>query len=148
MKLEKLFDFEIVQTEDVELAGASGGDLLISPTSGGTFSGDRMRGTMMPIGLGTTRTRGRENDIRSETLLRTEDGCDIWMSMEAIFDVDPDIEAKLIAGEQVNPDSYYYRGIIRFETGAEKYRWLERKICVCTCEIEDYTKLHLTVFMV
>ncbi len=148
MKLEKLFEFEILQREDIEMPGTAGGDLLISPTTGGTFRGERLSGTLEPVGVGTTRTRGPRNDIHAETLLRTDDGCDILMTMDAIFDVAPQIEAKLIAGEAVDPAEYYYRGAATFETGAEKYKWLERKICVTECAVEDYTKLHMSVYMV
>ena len=176
MKLEKLFEYEIIQTEDIEMKRTAGGDLLISPTSGGRFwsspdedlecspdedpecspgkntaeclNGRCLRGELLPAGFGTTRTRGTQNDIHSETILRTDDGCEILMTMDAIFDVAPEIEAQLIAGEPVDPESYYYKGTVSFETGAPQYKWLERKVCVTECRVEDYTKLHLTVYMV
>ena len=44
MKLVKLFDYEILQNEDVELTGTAAGDILISPTSGGSFCGERRAG--------------------------------------------------------------------------------------------------------
>lgn len=153
MNLTKLLEFEIIQQEDVEMPGTARGDLLLSPTTGGTFRGEgpegqRISGELLPVGIGTTYSRGPENDIRSLTLLRTEDGADILMRMEAVFDVDPQTEAKLIAGEAVDPDSYYYKGRVIFETGAAKYKWLERKLCISECVIEDYTKLQITVYMV
>ena len=79
MELKKLFEFEILQNEDVEIPGTSEGDLLISPTSGGSFRGDELNGKLLPVGIGTTYTHGTENDIHSHTLLRTDDGCDILM---------------------------------------------------------------------
>ena len=148
MKLEKLFDYEIIQTEDIEMPGTAGGDLLISPTSGGSFQGERLRGELLPVGFGTTRTHGPENDIHSEAMLRTDDGCEILMRMDAVFDVAPEIEAQLIAGEPVDPERYYYKGTVSFETGAPAYQWLERRVCVTECVVEDYTKLHLSVYMV
>ncbi|MBQ9016014.1 MAG: DUF3237 domain-containing protein [Firmicutes bacterium] len=148
MKLVKLFDYEILQNEDVELTGTASGDLLISPTSGGTFRGERMRGELLPVGLGLCYTRGTANDITSATLLRTEDGCDILMRMEAVYDVDPRTEERLMRGEAVDPDSYYYKGRVVFETGAPEYKWLERKLCVCECAVTDYTKLSMAVYAV
>ncbi len=148
MNLTKLLELEIIQQEDVEMAGTARGDLLLSPTTGGTFAGQNFSGELLPVGIGTTYSRGPENDIRSLTLLRTDDGADILMRMEAVFDVDPQTEAKLIAGEAVDPDSYYYKGRVTFETGAKDYKWLERKLCISECVIEDYTKLQITVYMV
>lgn len=148
MLAEELLRFDIIQMEDVDMPGTASGDMLLSPTSGGTFAGERLKGTLLPVGLGVTRTRGTENDIHSETLLRTDDGADILMTMDAFFDVDPQTEARLIAGEPVDPNAYYYRGTVRFETGAARYKWLERRICVCQCEIEDYTRIEVTVYMI
>lgn len=148
MKLEKVFDYEILQKEDVEITGTASGDILISPTSGGRFDGPRMRGEMLPVGLGLCYTHGAANDIRSSTLLRTDDGCDILMHMEAVYDVDPETEERLIRGEAVDPDSYYYKGRVSFETGSPKYQWLQRRLCVCECAITDYSKLSMTVYMV
>ncbi|MBQ9060426.1 MAG: DUF3237 domain-containing protein [Firmicutes bacterium] len=148
MKIEKLFDYEILQKEDLEIPGTAAGDILISPTSGGRFEGPKMRGEMLPIGLGLCYTHGPANDIQCATLLRTDDGCDILMQMEAVYDVDPDTEEKLIRGELVDSDSYYYKGRVTFQTGAAQYQWLQRKLCVCECFITDYTRLNMTVYMV
>src|SRR5438128_1349098 len=43
-----------------------------------------------------------------------------------------DVLARLAAGEPVDPSLYYMRTTPRFETGAERYRWLNRLICVAT----------------
>jgi len=39
---------------------------------------------------------------------------------------------RLAAGEPVDPALYYMRTTPRFETGAERYRWLNGLICVAT----------------
>lgn len=147
MELKKLFDFEIVQTEDIVLPDTCAGELLISPTSGGTFEGATLRGELVPIGLGTTYTRGEHNDIQSNILLRTDDGCDIFMQMQAFFDVSPEVEERLMRGESRQEDEYYYKGTITFQTGAQKYRWLQRRVCVCECVINDWTNLRISVYM-
>ena len=147
MELKKLFEFEILQNEDVEIPGTSEGDLLISPTSGGSFHGE-LSGELLPVGIGTTYTHGTENDIHSQTLLRTDDGCDILMEMDAYLSIPPEVEQKLMEGIYVEPDQYYYKGTVTFQTGSEKYKYLERKVCLCECVIIDWTKLINTVYMV
>jgi len=43
-----------------------------------------------------------------------------------------EIIQKLAAGEPVDPSLYYMRTTPRFETGAERYQWLNRIICVAS----------------
>ncbi|MBQ6400698.1 MAG: DUF3237 domain-containing protein [Firmicutes bacterium] len=148
MTLTELFRYEIVQTEDVEMPGTGAGDLLLSPTSGGWFEGERLRGKLLPLGMGTCLTRGEENDIESQILLRTDDGENILMTTSAWFDVPQEIEDRLIAGEPVDPGAYYYKGTVAFQTGSPAYKWLERKVCVCECTVHDYTRLTFTVYMI
>lgn len=148
MEIKKLFDYEIIQEEDVEITGTSKGDLLISPTTGGRFYGEELNGTLLPVGIGTTYTHGTENDIRSTTLLRTDDGSDILMDMKAFLSIPEDVEERLMRGEHTDDESYYYKGIVSFQTGSEKYKWLERKVCVCECVIHDWTRLTTSVYMV
>lgn len=133
--------------EDIEIPGTAAGDLLLSPASGGDFEGPDLRGSVVPIGFGTTYTRGKKNDIHSECLLKTDDGCDILMEMDAFYDVTPDVEERLIRGEKVDPAEYYYKCNVSFHTGTDRYKWLERKVCIAECIISDYTKLRFEVYM-
>lgn len=147
--MKKLFDLTVCQKDDIDMGKTCCGEILISPTGGGAFSGPEMCGRVVPAGMGTTRTPGPGvNDIDAPMLLETDDGEHILMNIKAIFDTDLEIERKLMAGEKVDPDEYYYKGVVSFITGSEKYRWLERKICVCNGVIENWEKLRFEVFMV
>ncbi|MEI3519504.1 MAG: DUF3237 family protein [Clostridia bacterium] len=64
-------------------------------------------------------------------MLKTDDGAHILMEMKAVLDIDSSAEEKLMNGEHVSPDEYYFKGIVNFRTGDERYKWLERKVCVC-----------------
>ena len=57
-------------------------------------------------------------------------------------------EEKLMNGEYVLPDEYYFKGTVDFRTGDERYKWLERKICVCTSEIVNWERVDTTVYLV
>lgn len=147
MKLERLLELEVLQNEDIEMPGTVEGDILISPTSGGTFRGEKLNGTVVPAGMGITGTWGGDNDIRTTLLLRTDDGQDILMDMNAILNIEPEVEDRLLRGESVDPDSYYYKGWCTFTTGAREYKWLERKCCACECIIDDWTKVRTIVYL-
>ncbi len=144
----KLFDMSVFQENDIDMGVTCRGDTLISPTGEGIFSGDKLKGKLVPIGMGATYTPyPGKNDIETSMLLRTEDGAHILMDMKAYFDVDEDCEKRLMAGEKVDPGEYYYKGIVSFKTSHEKYRWLERKVCVCTAVIDSWEKVDITVYM-
>ena len=147
MRLEKLLEFEVLQNEDIEVSDTCIGDILLSPTSGGSFRGEKLSGKLVPVGMGITVTRDCENDIRSTVLLRTDDGQDILMDMNAILNIGEETEEKLMQGEHADPEEYYYKGWCTFHTGAKDYKWLERTCCVCDFVIEDWTKVRTIVYM-
>ena len=51
--MKKLFDINIIQENDIPVDGTCIGNALVSPTTGGSFSGE-ISGTVMPVGMGRT----------------------------------------------------------------------------------------------
>lgn len=147
--MKKLFDLTFSQKEDIQIDNSCIGELLLSVTGTGEFEGDQLKGQLVPVGMGiTTSPYPGKNNIKVSMLLRTNDGADILMNVDAIFDIDYNKEAKMAAGEYISPEDYYYKGTVDFKTGSERYKWLERKICVCSIEILDWSHLKITTFMV
>lgn len=147
--MKKLFTMSIIQEHDIDMGMTCNGATLISPTDGGRFEGDEMRGEIVPVGMGATYTPNPgQNDIDSLMMLKTEDGAHILMEMKAFLDIDAELEEKLMKGEAVSPDEYYFKGTVLFKTGDERYKWLERKVCVCTTEIKNWECVNTTVYLV
>jgi hypothetical protein len=46
----------------------------------------------------------------------------------------PEVMARLARGEEVDPESYFFRTVMRFETGAGELAWLNKTIAVATAE--------------
>ena len=88
------------------------------------------------------------NNIDGLMMLKTDDGAHILMEMKAFLDINKSVEEKLMNGEYVLPDEYYFKGTVDFRTGDERYKWLERKICVCTSEIVNWERVDTTVYLV
>ena len=65
-----------------------------------------------------------------------------------MLEIDPAVEEKLMEGEPVSPDEYYFKGSVTFRTGDEKYKWLERRVCVCENRITDWERVDTAVYMV
>ncbi|NLD19697.1 MAG: DUF3237 domain-containing protein [Clostridiales bacterium] len=149
IQLKKLFDIQLEQKQDIEMPATCRGDLLISPTTGGSFCGDKLNGKVMPVGMGLTYTPAPcQNEVKAEMLLEMEDGDKAMLCINAVLDIDSEEEEKLIRGEKVDPERYYYKGTANFITGATKYKWLERKICVCNGCVDDWTKVSFSIYMI
>jgi hypothetical protein len=99
--------------------------------TGGSFTGERLAGEIVPGGgdwVLTRRDGASELDIRMT--LRTGDGALIYLQANGLFEISPENRARIEAGEDVDPASYYFRTSQRYETSAEKYSWLNRRITV------------------
>lgn len=145
----KLFDITIGQQEDILLEGTAGGDLLISATGSGTFSGSRISGKVLPVGMCTTYTpKSGLNLINAPVLLETDDGVKLLMKMEAYLHLPQELEDRMLAGESVDPDKYYYKGTVTFDVENSEYSWLENKVFVCEGVIENWQSLKFGVFEV
>ena len=86
-----------------------------------------MSGTLVAGGndLRLTRFDGAFHpDVR--TLLHTVDDHLIQMSYECIRSGSDEVWARVEGGEEVDPSEYYFRIAARFETGSQKYGWLNR----------------------
>jgi hypothetical protein len=104
------------------------------PITGGDFEGPRLRGSVLPGGSGDwllLRADGvLELDFRAT--LQTDDGALISMTSFGLRHGPPEIIAALGRGETVDPLTYYFRTLPRFETAHPGYSFLNRMIAVAT----------------
>ncbi len=127
-----LFNLSIELHSIQTLGKTPAGDRKFIPMSGGTFSGDRLQGEILPHGgtdLLLTRADG-SNQQDARLALRTEDGELILMTYRGIRNSAPEVNARMAAGEVVDASEYYLRIAPFFETGAAKYAWLNNIIAV------------------
>ena len=107
-----------------------------APTSGGTFEGPRLRGIIVPDSSADwllLRTDGvLELDLRCT--LRTEDGALISMRSFGLRHGPAEVIAAIGRGETVDPATYYFRTLPRFETAHPAYSFLNRLIAVASAE--------------
>ena len=101
--------------------------------TGGTFEGPKLRGTVRPGGADwflTLANGAGELDVRGT--MQTDDGALIMVSYHGVLDVSPDVSRRVFEGEDVSPAEYYFRTTPRFETGDERYAWLNKTVTVAT----------------
>ena len=109
------------------------GTRLTAPIVEGHFAGPRLRGRVLPGGGDWTLLRADgvlELDVR--VTLETDDGALIHMASLGLRHGSPDVIAALARGETVDPSTYYFRTLPRFETGHPKYEFLNRLLAVAS----------------
>jgi len=133
LKLEPLLRAEITLAPPQELGETPLGRRRIIPITGGRFRGDRLAGRVLPGGADWQfiRTDGVA-ELDARYTLETEDRALIYVRNFGYRHGPAEVIQRLAAGEPVDPSLYYMRTTPRFETGAERYRWLNGIICVAT----------------
>lgn len=112
--------------QDMRLQAGDGGrgKRTVAPAESGTFDGPYLRGKVVPPWPDYILERADgviEHEIRA--ILRTDDGALIYMEYEGIGHRQQ--LAPLRDGE-----AFYFRTLIRFETGDPRYAWLNRVLAI------------------
>jgi hypothetical protein len=106
----------------------------VYPVDGGTFAGKKLRGFVNPGGADwvTQRSDGLMLiDVR--LTLQTDDGATIAMTYTGIARAASEaLMERFRRRELLSYDEFYLRTTPRFETGDERYRWLNGIVAVAT----------------
>ena len=109
------------------------GNRRIFHFDGGSFEGPKLKGKVLPGGGGSSlirRDEALEVDVR--LILETEDRHQISMAWKGLRHGPNEVMDRLYRGESVDPRSYYFRTTPYFETGSEKYGWMNRICAIAT----------------
>ncbi|WP_420968373.1 DUF3237 domain-containing protein [Bradyrhizobium sp. B120] len=117
---------------EVTSAGDIGtGVRRIIPIIGGEVRGETVNGKVLPFGADFQIIRPSELiELEAKYAFETDDGAVVYVENKGIRFGPVDLLEKLKRGEPVDPKLIYFRTVPRFETGAEKYRWLMEHIFV------------------
>jgi hypothetical protein len=130
MKLEHLMTYRAELKPAVDVGAGPSGLRQIYDVTGGTFEGPRLRGMLLPSGGDWLRV-GADGwgrlDVRA-TLL-THDGAHIYLQYVGIADF-ASAMPKFARGESIDYGEIYFMTAPRFETGDERYAWLNRIVAV------------------
>jgi Protein of unknown function (DUF3237) len=103
----------------------------IIPITGGEVRGERVNGKVLPLGADFQFIRPNELiELEAKYAFETDDGARVYVENKGIRFGPLDLLEKLKRGEPVDPSLIYCRTVPKFETGAEKYRWLMEHIFV------------------
>jgi hypothetical protein len=129
--LEFMARFEVNLDAPVLELGQIGsvGKRRIIPITGGKFSGPRLSGTILNNGADWQLVSADGLAyLDTRYALKTNDGALIYIQTRGFRYGPADVMTEVAKGNPVDPNKYYFRVYIQFETGSAAYEWLNRAI--------------------
>jgi hypothetical protein len=103
----------------------------IIPITGGDVRGENLNGRVCPFGADFQIIRPNELiELEAKYAIETDDGAVIYVENKGLRFGPIELLQRLKRGEPVDPRLIYFRTVPRFETGAEKYRWLMESLFI------------------
>jgi len=134
-QFEFLMSLAVDVGEVVSMGAAPLGERRVIGILGGTFEGPEMRGEVLPGGADWQVARkDGVLDLDARYALKEQAGGLIRVVSQGYRHGSSDVLAALARGEDVDPAKYFFRTIMRFETGAPYLEWLNKTIAVATAE--------------
>lgn len=117
------------------MGGGPLGERRIVAITGGRFDGPQLKGEIVPGGADWQIVRADGVlDIDARYAMRAESGAMIRVVSQGYRHGPPEVLAALGRGEDVPKEKYFFRTVMRFETGAPELAWLNRTIAVASAE--------------
>jgi hypothetical protein len=117
--------------EVLDLGVTDAGHRRIVPIVGGTVTGERFSGVVVPGGADWQVIQADgATTIDTRYTLRADDGALVHLRTTGIRSGPPEVLAALLRGEDADPSSYYFRVTATFETAAPQHAWLTRVLTV------------------
>ena len=103
----------------------------IIPILGGEVRGEGINGTIFPCGADfqTIRPNGL-TELEAKYAFEMDDGAIVYIENIGIRFGPKQLLDRIAKGESVDPALIYFRSVPKFETGAEKYRWLMENLFI------------------
>jgi Protein of unknown function (DUF3237) len=142
-KLEFIFEAKVTIDPAIEVGITTYAKRRIIPITGGTFEGAAMKGTVIAGGADWQTIRADGNvDLEARYTLKTDDGVLIYIQNKGVRVAKPEVMARILKGEKVEPKEYYFRTSAVFEVAEGKYDWLSKYIVVASAvRLKEYVLL-------
>jgi hypothetical protein len=115
----------------VTLGPAKYGERRYVPLAGGTVAGPELNGSIVEGGVDWQINRSDGVlDIAAHYVIRAADGALIEVQSDGMRHGPPEVMARLASGEPVARDEYFFRTVMRFQTGAPQWLHLNRVLAL------------------
>lgn len=124
---EPIFRVHAELADILDLGQTPTGHRRVINILGGTVEGPRLRGRILPGGADWQIIRADgAADIEARYTLEADSGARILVSSKGLRHGPAEVLTRLHRGEAVDPSLYYFRTVMRFETGDPALDWLNR----------------------
>jgi len=145
---ELVLEARVTVATPMEFGSTPYGRRRVIPITGGTFSGPRLNGVVVPGGADWQVIRADGvTELTALYELKTDDGTLIHVSNKGLRHGPDAVMQRLARGEAVDPASYYFRTVPVFEAPTGAYEWLNRSVFVGT-GARYASEVHVRVFQV
>ena len=111
------------------------GERRVVGITGGTVHGRKLTGRILPGGADWQIIRkDGAADIQARYVIETDSGARILVDSKGLRHGPPDVLERLARGDKVDPAQYYFRTVMRFETGDPELDWLNRILALARGE--------------
>lgn len=115
----------------VEVGQTPAGVRRVIPIVGGEVEGDGWRGRVLPGGADFQRiATPRLAELDARYVLEIDGGDRLYVQNRAIRVAEPEDTQRLMRGEPVDPARIYFRCQPMFETGSERFAWVNERLFV------------------
>ncbi len=131
MKTELLMNYHAVLGESVEVGGGAYGERLIVEVHGGAFDGPKLKGKFRDAaGADWLHVSDGYGHLDVRVTMATDDGAFIYMQYNGKLEMTEAAAAAIAGDGQTDYGDQYFFTTPRFQTGHEKYKWLNNIVCV------------------
>ncbi|MBI4969376.1 MAG: DUF3237 domain-containing protein [Rhodospirillales bacterium] len=128
--LEPLFAMTLTVAPPTDVGRTPVGHRRVVPVTGGRIDGPRLKATVLPGEDWIVERADGAFEIDVRMPIKSDDGAMILMRYTGLRHGPPEVLARLGRGEPVDPKDYFLRILLRFETAAPPYDWLNRVLAV------------------
>lgn len=117
----------------VSLGPAPGGERRYVPLTGGTVEGPGLSGRVRSGGVDWQLARDDGVlEIAAHYVIETPDGALVEVQSTGMRHGPPEVMARLAAGEDVPPELYWFRTVVRMTTGSPRWAHLNRSLAIAS----------------
>lgn len=131
--LKPFADLEVEVGIPLEVGRTPHGLRRMIPILGGQATGDGWTARVLPGGADYQRIVGETRaELEAHYLLETDAGQRLYVHNTALRHAAPEVTARLMRGEPVDPSQVYFRCLPRLEAGPGPLEWVNHRLFVAT----------------
>jgi hypothetical protein len=131
LSAQPIFSIEAELDAIMSLGRTPMGERRIIGIRGGTVRGRKFNGHVLPGGADWQIIRADgAADIQARYTIESDQGARVLVDSVGLRHGPPEVIEKLARGDNVDPALYYFRTVMRFETGDKGLDWMNRIIAV------------------